>query len=85
MSKNIVATNIRLPKDELLSYRQIALEEGKSFSEFVRDELSKRVSPSAVSASPRRKKRSLWDIKRYAITAGTTKGSVEHDKDIYGL
>ena len=34
---NLVATNIRLPKDELIQYRQLALREGKSFSKFLRD------------------------------------------------
>ena len=47
----MVATSIRLPKEELLLYRQIALEEGKSFSELVREELSKKIAPLKIPST----------------------------------
>jgi hypothetical protein len=34
--EQLVVTNIRLPKDDLLEYRQLALEEGKKFPTWLR-------------------------------------------------
>jgi hypothetical protein len=33
---NVVMVNIRLSREELLEYRQMALQEGKSFSAYIR-------------------------------------------------
>jgi len=35
--EQLVVTNIRLPKEDLLEYRDLALQEGKSFPAWVRE------------------------------------------------
>lgn len=93
MPNSWVATNIRLPKDELLTYRQIALEEGKSFSKYAREAL-REAAHSKVLGGKKRKSRKkviryedapLWDVKKYYKWVSKDKrGSVDHDKYIYG-
>jgi hypothetical protein len=51
-----IATNIRLSPEELLEYRLMALEAGKSFSAFVRDSLK---DYSRLHAQKMRKARSV--------------------------
>lgn len=84
MAGELIATNIRLPKKDLLLYRAVALEEGVSFSEYIRRLLKRTVmSVSLPKAKRMSKKRSLWDVGRYAVKIGIKDGSVNHDKYIY--
>ncbi len=89
VSKNksaIVTTNVRMPRDELLMYREYALSEGKSFSQLVREMLAKAVTPAPTNRATCSKKRSFWDIGEYAITIkGGNKSSQEVDKYVYNL
>lgn len=94
MSNTLVATNIRLPKEKLLIYRQMALEMNKSLSEWINEIMENAareailgVKPSAVS---KRKKMSwekapIWNYRKYEKWASSVKdGAVNHDKYIYG-
>lgn len=91
--KKLTTTNIRLPKEDLLIYRRIALEKGKSFSEFVRSVLAdeaikvflgeqKSENKKFVSAYS---KAPIWNVNKYKKWASKDKkGSLDHDKYIYG-
>ena len=79
----LTSTIIRLPAEDLKKYRMIALNEGKSFSAFTREILEKAISPVTLKFSLK-KKRSLWDVEKYAVKAGDKKAAKEHDKVIYG-
>lgn len=79
---SIVTTNVRIPKDELLVYREYALSEGKSFSQLVREILAQAVTPGPTRKS--RKKISFWDVQKYAVSLkGGSKSSQEVDKVVY--
>lgn len=81
---NYVTTNIRLPKDDLMNYREIALSMGKSFSEFVREVLAKFAHPVTI-AETKKKYPSFWEIDKIAVKGGPKDGALNHDKYIYGL
>ena len=85
MNQKLVATNIRIPEDDLLAYRQYALEQGKSFSQLVRDSLAGLISRvgSFKIASNKKKKISFWDIEKYAVKGGDPKASQNIDKHVY--
>lgn len=84
IKNNVVATNIRIPKDELLVYREYALNQGKSFSQLVREILAQAVTPGPTRKS--RKKISFWDVEKYAVSLkGGSKSSQEVDKYVYNL
>lgn len=95
MASNLVATNIRFPKERLLTYRQIALEMGKSLSEFINEVMddSAREIILTGKTSKRRPKRKMawedapiWNYKKYAKWAsGIKNGARKHDKYIYGI
>lgn len=76
---NLVPTVIRLPKEDLKKYKEIAAEEGVSFSELVRDSLG----VVAPSSKKRKKKLGFWDIGKIAVKGGPRDGSINHDKYIY--
>ena len=79
-----VVTNIRLPKEDLITYRQIALSSGKSFSELVREVLARFVHPAEVTVGRVKKKYpSFWEIDKIAVSGGPKDGSVKHDQYIY--
>lgn len=79
-----VTTNIRLPKEDLISYRELALSMGKSFSALVRELLAKYTHPASVLPITKRKKQfSFWEIDKIAVKGGPKDGSVNHDKYIY--
>lgn len=84
---NMMTTNVRIPRDELLTYREYALNQGKSFSQLVREVLAKAVQPAASIIDKRKKtkKRSFWDIGKYAIRGGDPKASQNIDKYVYNL
>lgn len=81
----IITTNIRIPAGELLTYREWALSQGKSFSQLVREVLAQTIifSPAKIKRSS--KKRSFWDINKYAVSSGDPKASQKIDKYVYGL
>lgn len=78
-----VTTNIRLPKEDLISYRQIALASGKSFSQLVREILAKFAHPVDIPMANLKKYPSFWEVEKMAVLGGPKKGSSEHDKYIY--
>jgi len=82
MSK-FVTTNIRLPKEDLIAYRQIAVASGKSFSQLVREVLAKFSHPVEISKTSSKKYPSFWEIKKIAVSGGPKDGSTKHDKYIY--
>lgn len=84
-SSSLVATNVRMPREELLTYREYALSEGKSFSQLVREVLARTIVPVPIKAkrSSKAKKRSFWDIGKYAIKLGDPKASQTVDQYIY--
>lgn len=83
----LVTTNVRIPREELLTYREYALSEGKSFSQLVREILAQAVMPAYVktSAAAKKKKRSFWDIDKYAVKSGDPKASQKIDQYVYNL
>jgi len=82
----LITTNVRIPKEELLTYREYALSEGKSFSQLVRDILAQAVMPVSVKTkNAGKKKRSFWDIGKYAIRSGDPKASQKIDQYVYNL
>jgi len=92
MANNLVATNVRFPEDKLLTYRQIALEMGKSLSELINevmdDTMREIVLTGKVSKKRTRKtvweKAPIWNYKKYAKWAsGIKDGAKNHDKYIY--
>lgn len=83
----LVTTNVRIPKEELLTYREYALSEGKSFSQLVREILAQAVIPAPVKTRgvAKKKKRSFWDIDKYAVKSGDPKASQKIDQYVYNL
>jgi hypothetical protein len=83
-TNNLVTTNVRIPKEELLMYREYALSEGKSFSQLVRDMLAQMVVP----AQPKKihsKRISFWNTNQYSVKGGDPKASQSVDKYVYGI
>lgn len=85
IKQSLITTNVRIPKEELLTYREYALSEGKSFSQLVREILAQAVMPAYAKTKvvTKKKKRSFWDIGKYAISIGDKKASQTADKYIY--
>ena len=89
----LVVTNIRLTREELLEYRQMALEEGRSFSSYVRNALAQKARSDMFGVKGRKIKRRqapreeepIWNIGKYAKwSSGIRDGAKNHDKYIYG-
>lgn len=89
MSK-LVVTNIRLTKEELMEYRQMALHEGKSFSEYLRAILEQfahqkkiggKVDASKIDVGKKRSDEPIWSLKGW--NSGIVDGAKNHDKYIY--
>lgn len=90
---NLVATNIRLPEEDLALYKEIAMAEKKSLSEYVRQALSEttRNKMYGMGKKPKKKKifawkdAPIWNVNKYkAYASGIIDGSIRHDKYIYG-
>jgi len=90
--KNLVATNIRLPKEDLNFYKEIAMAENKSFSEYVREilEETSRYKRFGINIKRKVKKSSrwqeapIWNFSKYRkFASGIKDGSINHDKYIY--
>ena len=81
----LVTTNVRIPHDELLTYREHALNEAKSFSQLVREALARMVVPGEETRGHvhKKKKRSFWDVGSHAQKLGDTKASQKADTYIY--
>jgi len=83
-----VATNIRLPKEDLEMYRQMAIEAGVSFAEFTRKALEDKTRAVVFGGnkiskkSAARKDESIWKLKPFS--SGIRDGARNHDKYIYG-
>lgn len=75
-------TNIRLPKQELINYREVALSMGISFSELVRNVLARFTHPVAITKTTKTSV-SFWEVDRIAIKGGIKNASINHDKYIY--
>lgn len=73
--------NIRIPKEDYVLYKMIASERGESFAGLVRKVLAEKVKFKAVK---KEKKRSLWDIDKYAIKGGDPHASQTIDEVVYG-
>jgi hypothetical protein len=83
MSNTLVVTNIRLPKEDLIDYRQLALSMGKSFSQLVREALARLIQPVEVKITKTRKYPAFEEIDKIAVNAGPRDAAQEHDKYIY--
>lgn len=85
--QRLVTTNVRIPEEELLTYREYALNEGKSFNQLVREILARAIlwRDTSTPRTEASKKRSFWDIHRYAIKGGDTRASQKIDDVVYGL
>jgi len=83
----LITTNVRIPQEELLTYREYALSEGKSFSQLVRDILAQMIVPAPIKTrgDSKTKKRSFWDISKYAVKSGDPKASQKIDQYVYNL
>ena len=78
----LVVTNIRLPKQELINYREVALSMGISFSELVRNVLARFTHPVTIT-KPTKANVSFWEVDKIAVKGGVKNASVNHDKYIY--
>jgi len=78
-----VTTNIRLPKEDLIAYRQMAIASGKSFSQLVREVLAQFNHPVEISQNASKKYPDFWEIEKVAVSGGPKDGSTKHDKYIY--
>lgn len=81
---DLVATNIRIPRDDYEWYKTIASERGESFAQLTRRVLAEKVKYPAIKSKKKSKKRSLWDIGKYAIKGGDPKASQTIDEVVYG-
>lgn len=80
---NYTVTNVRLPKEDLIYYRQIALASGKSFSELVRELLAQSLHPVAMPKIGKKKYPNFREIEKIAVSGGPKDGSIKHDRYIY--
>lgn len=80
---NCTVTNIRLPKEDLVHYRQIALASGKSFSELVRELLAQSLHPVVMPMTRKKKYPCFREIEKIAVSGGPKDGSTKHDRYIY--
>ena len=78
---DLITTNIRIPKDDYDLYKMIALQRGESFAGLVRRVLAETVK---FKAEKKEKKRSLWDIGKYAVKGGDPHASQTIDEVVYG-
>ena len=87
---NLVVTNIRLTKDELMEYRQMALNENKSFSEYLREVMEQfthqkkvggKVDISKIDVNRKSSDEPIWTLT--AWNSGIKDGAEDHDKYIY--
>jgi len=76
---NLVITNIRVPEEEYGLYKKMAEERGVSFAELVREALAEK-----IKQRKEKKRRSLWEIDKYAIRVGGEKASLTVDEIVYG-
>lgn len=87
----LVATNIRLPREDLIAYRQMALEQGISFSEYLRIVLKKysqqilvkgKADMRKININHTREHEPIWNFRPFR--SGIKDGAKNHDKYIYG-
>ena len=88
---NLVATNVRFPKQELIEYKQMAVAEGKSLSEFLRiivrgyshqKKMSfKKVDFQKIQMNNTKSDEPIWHIKPWR--SKFKDGAKYHDKYIY--
>lgn len=76
-----MVTNIRIPKEDYTLYKMIALQRGESFAGLVRRILAEKVK---FKVGKKAKKRSLWDIGKYAVKGGDPHASQTIDEVVYG-
>jgi len=82
--RDLVTTNIRFTKDEYQLIKDQARKKKVSMAEYVRESVSMRLKPKTVDV----RSRSIWDIRKHAISASGlsdqdfTNESI--DKAIYG-
>jgi hypothetical protein len=75
----MIATIIRLPKEDYEYYKEYARSKGWSTAELFRKAATKMVKRGKVD-----KKISIWDLgTKWVIKNGPTDGSINHDRDIY--
>ena len=87
MKNDMVTTNLRLPRQDWLMIKTLAAEEGKSFNEYMR-KLAENMALSLTEESGviRKKKLSIWDLRRAAKgIKSKPMGANEDDKIIYGI
>ncbi len=82
-TQKLKTINVRIPEDELMTYREHAFYMGKSFSQMVRDLLSKSIIPGVNTKSTKKKKYSFWDVDKYSVPGGDRKASQSVDKYVY--
>lgn len=85
--QQLVTTNVRIPEEELLAYREYALNEGKSFNQLVREILARAIlwRETHTPRTEASKKRSFWDIDKYAVKGGDKHASQKVDDVVYGV
>lgn len=88
--QKLVVTNIRLTRDELMEYRQMALSERKSFSEYLRAILEQfthqkkvagKIDTAKIDLGRKRREEPIWGLKPF--NSGIKHGARNHDKYIY--
>ena len=79
----MITTNIRLPEDEYKQYRKLALEQGKSFAQIVRQALKTYKKTNLEHEAKKRMAKAagwLWE-NRIPVNA-STKELIEHARKI---
>ncbi len=86
MVQTLVATNMRFPKEELKKYKELASMEGKSLSEFLRENLRLAIRLKILGKNVEVKKNpSIWNLKKYKKWASKVKdGARRHNYYLYG-
>lgn len=83
MADGMTVTNVRLPRQELLGYRQAALAMGKSFSQLVREALARMVQPVEVVVTRTARYQTFEEIEKIAVVSGPRNGARKHDEYLY--
>jgi hypothetical protein len=81
--QDLVATNIRLPREKLKALKLKAVEEGKSVSQLIREAIELILPPQKTLTEEEFKNDPFFKIIG-VCESGIKDGSVNHDKYIYG-
>ena len=77
---DLITTNIRIPEEDFYKYKELAKKQGKSFAHLVRSALN--ITYNNLGKKTKKKK-SLWDIGKYAISIKNYNKNETIDEVVY--